>query len=422
MKDIFLDGCFSNEITRRNFIKRSAAIGVSTFEIANISHAFASNANSVGLNANLLNSTIGYHGGQKISSSHLNLLGARVYDPRIGRFAQHDNHEMSPFGKGGVHGYAFVDGNPLNRRDPTGNFAILSVLIGAIVGAVVGSAVSAISEGVRVAVNGGSFDWKQVVIGASIGAISGGFGAASSGASAAIKSGMVIADAVTSGAAEFGINVAMGQDVKSSGLSSLTGTVIGIATFGAGIGIGKASKGLSKVQSKLSSIQRNGLSGRGAPRAASMMASATQNQGETLSTLERLVQQPTIFDALNRNLNDRSVARLRASSRQLADSFESSMNSRREALRNSLNKNIHDLEPLIAENSRLQTRLSIYISHGINVRANRRTREQLFEVFGEMSLVQKFNLVEQKNRFPNDYAATIAKYPYLPFIYVEALR
>lgn len=409
-------------VTRRKFIKQtSVVVGACAIGVPKLSYAFNSTKANGVIGQGTVDISLGYQGSQKLSVKHLNLLGSRVYDKRISRFMQHDNMDMSPFGKGGVHGYAFVDGDPINNRDPSGQFAILSILVGAVVGAIVGAAVSAISEGIKVANKGGSFDWKQVVIGASVGALSGGLGAASSGASGVVKAGMAVADAATSGAAEFGINVAFGEDVKSAGISSATGAVIGLATFGVGVGAGKSINGLSKLQSRLDSIKSNGLSGRGAPKAAKAMAKTSQNQGETLSVLERLAQQPTIFDSLNKHLDNRTVGRLRCSSRQLSATFEETSRRRRETLRRSLHNRIDVSEPILANNSRLQTRLGVFIEAGIHPHRNQHMKELLMERFAALSEIQMRALREQKTRFPADYAATIAKYPHLPHVYVDDL-
>ena len=49
--------------------------------------------------------------------------GYRAYDPVIGHFLQMDS--MSPFGRGGLNGYAYANNDPINFRDPTGHYATL---------------------------------------------------------------------------------------------------------------------------------------------------------------------------------------------------------------------------------------------------------------------------------------------------------
>lgn len=46
--------------------------------------------------------------------------GHRFYSPSLRRFISPDS--LSPFGKGGIHGYAYCGGDPVNRHDPSGAF------------------------------------------------------------------------------------------------------------------------------------------------------------------------------------------------------------------------------------------------------------------------------------------------------------
>jgi RHS repeat-associated protein len=47
--------------------------------------------------------------------------GYRAFNPVLMRFNSPDS--LSPFGKGGLNGYAYCGGDPVNRVDPTGHFA-----------------------------------------------------------------------------------------------------------------------------------------------------------------------------------------------------------------------------------------------------------------------------------------------------------
>jgi len=44
--------------------------------------------------------------------------GCRFYSPSLRRFISSDS--LSPFGKGGIHAYAYCGGDPVNRHDPSG--------------------------------------------------------------------------------------------------------------------------------------------------------------------------------------------------------------------------------------------------------------------------------------------------------------
>ncbi|HEY3985131.1 RHS repeat-associated core domain-containing protein [Cedecea sp.] len=57
--------------------------------------------------------------------------GYRAYSPVLMRFICPDS--WSPFGEGGINPYAYCDGDPVNRVDPTGHFSV-----GGAIGAVIG--------------------------------------------------------------------------------------------------------------------------------------------------------------------------------------------------------------------------------------------------------------------------------------------
>lgn len=46
--------------------------------------------------------------------------GHRLYNPALMRFTRPD--ALSPFGKGGLNAYAYCEGDPVNRKDPKGEF------------------------------------------------------------------------------------------------------------------------------------------------------------------------------------------------------------------------------------------------------------------------------------------------------------
>lgn len=221
--------------TRRRFIQGAAA---APFLAALSPYAIVSTESQAG--DTMTNCTLGFNGERKDPVSGVYHLGAgyRAYSPVLMRFNAADS--ISPFGRGGVNSYAYCLGDPVNRCDPSGHVAILSLLIGAIAGSVLGASVTAVGEGIRAAATGTRFDWKQVGIGAALGFISGGFGAAMSGTKLAVKIGLTVSDAVVSGAADFGLSVASGSTIQEAGEKVGIGVAVGLFSFGVGEIAGRA--------------------------------------------------------------------------------------------------------------------------------------------------------------------------------------
>ncbi|WP_086936707.1 MULTISPECIES: RHS repeat-associated core domain-containing protein [Pseudomonas] len=71
---------------------------------------------------NGLLSLLGFNGERPdpVTGHYLLGNGYRVFNPGLMRFNSPDS--LSPFGKGGLNAYTYCDGDPLNRRDPTGHF------------------------------------------------------------------------------------------------------------------------------------------------------------------------------------------------------------------------------------------------------------------------------------------------------------
>ena len=169
---------------------------------------------------------------------HYNLK--RYCDPELGRFLT-----MDPLGiqGGSFNLYAFCDGDPLNRTDPTGELAFLAVFaIGVGVGAVVGAVAEAYSQHKA----GKGFNLGDIAKEAGKGAIVGlvgtlvgvGLGAAVGAVAtgvAAVAAGGAVVGGIT-GAVEQCVDNKlhdrpMGQDI---GRAAAIGAAIGAVTAGAG--------------------------------------------------------------------------------------------------------------------------------------------------------------------------------------------
>jgi RHS repeat-associated protein len=91
-------------------------------------------------------------------------VGARYYDPALGRFLGRD--PMGIFG--GVNAYGYGLGNPVSMIDPSGRFTLGEVATTVAIGATLGG----LSNGVQ----SGSWSWKDAAVGAAGGAVGMGVG------------------------------------------------------------------------------------------------------------------------------------------------------------------------------------------------------------------------------------------------------
>jgi RHS repeat-associated protein len=132
--------------------------------------------------------------GQSDDLTGLMYYNARYYDPSIGRFITADDVIPDPDKSQSYNRYMYVDGNPVNGRDPSGHWSlggVVSACVGAVLGGATGagvaySAYKAVKGGYAKAAWKGSKNWvnsnKSTAIGGAIGsAVCPGLGSAVGG-------------------------------------------------------------------------------------------------------------------------------------------------------------------------------------------------------------------------------------------------
>ncbi len=112
---------------------------------------------------------LGFNGQLHEPAVHWQILGngTRVYNPVLRRF--HSPDWLSPFGRGGINAYAYCGCDPLNYRDPSGQFALPMMLLGLVAGAGGAGAAALASTGDRD--DGGGSNMLPWIIGGAIAAV-----------------------------------------------------------------------------------------------------------------------------------------------------------------------------------------------------------------------------------------------------------
>ena len=127
---------------------------------------YATNGEATLSSNNQITSNLRFPGQYYDSESGLYYNTRRYYDPRIGRYITQD-----PIGfNGGLNLYNYVDGDPFNQIDPTGEFG----LVGAGIGAGLDLALQLIENGGNL----GCVNWNSVLVSGLMGAFTGGFASA----------------------------------------------------------------------------------------------------------------------------------------------------------------------------------------------------------------------------------------------------
>jgi RHS repeat-associated protein len=161
---------------------------------------------------------IGFEQATYDSATNLYYLGARFYDPEIGRFITPDSFGAGLAGTDELNRYSYAENNPISMTDTDGKF-IQFVIAGAIIGGLIAGVNS-------------DWDLGQVIKGALVGAVAGGVGAWAGGAAAsAAGPGGGVFGAAVGGAAGSATSAAFyGQNVfQAAAIGFIAGTFGDIA-------------------------------------------------------------------------------------------------------------------------------------------------------------------------------------------------
>lgn len=208
---------------------------------------------------------LGVHGQRYdvLAGGYLLGNGARLYDPSLMRFLSPDS--MSPFDGGGINGYAYCLGDPVNLVDPSGALSWQSIL-GIVIGAVA-VAVAVASLGTGVAISAG------------LAQASAGLAAFATVPSATLSGvlavGAIAAD-IASGATAIASSTLSERDPQAAGILGWISTGFGIAATAQGFsgavsGVANTSRGAASAASARFAVARSTLAA-----AASMQGVSAQ--------------------------------------------------------------------------------------------------------------------------------------------------
>ena len=203
------------------------------------------------------------------TSTGLQYMNARFYNPSTGRFNSQDSYSGNPYDPWTQNLYTYCGNNPTNMVDPTGH---VFNFIAAAVGAVVGAATSVVINGISNKIQGKDF-WEGAGVAAVGGAITGLAAGITCGASLAVSAAGKVAvaagayglssmasSAVTQGMTKGWDNIDPAQ-VAWDGIKGAVGGAIGQAVSNAvtsNLGKSLYNTGNNSSFSKNSSVKSNG--------------------------------------------------------------------------------------------------------------------------------------------------------------------
>ena len=157
----------------------------------------------------------------EVSLIHMN---GRMYDAHLGRFLSPDNYIQDIYNTQSYNRFGYVWNNPLVLSDPSGEFIVTAIIIGAIVGAYIGGA-QANGDWNPLNWDWGSGDtWGGIIGGAAIGGVSGAVGAVAGVAAAGwLSAATGISGGIIGGGFAGLVGGAAGGFISGFGMSFLPG-------------------------------------------------------------------------------------------------------------------------------------------------------------------------------------------------------
>lgn len=144
------------------------------------------------------------------TSSGMQYMNARFYNPSTGRFLSQDTYSGNAYDPWTQNLYSYCGNNPVNMVDPTGHFFnLIAGAIGAGVGAIVGITGQLVSD----TISGNTTDWNTIGAAAAAGAITGLAAGVTCGASLAVTAACYGTFAVAGSVA--------GQSISKGGIQNV---------------------------------------------------------------------------------------------------------------------------------------------------------------------------------------------------------
>jgi RHS repeat-associated protein len=237
----------------------------------------------------------GYTGHEHLLALGLINMNGRIYDPVLARFLSPDPFVQAPDFTQSFNRYAYCLNNPFKFSDPSGEFVVTAIVIGAVVGIIVGAYI-----GHQIGEANGATGWEMV--GYTVcGALIGGVGGAAAGWAGGAVAGAIGIGGFAGGAIAGGTAGAVGGFINGAGMAWLGGTSFGDGLLngliGAGIGAGTGAV-LGGVVQGISALEAGGNFWTGKMPTPPTQTAATTNNSATQPTTST---EPSRYNANYKN-------------------------------------------------------------------------------------------------------------------------